>query len=149
VRTDAKRHTGKKTGFVSPLLLALGLTTFPGVVAAGEVISVDVVRAEAHPDSPRLSNDSVVDLFMTDASKLAFAEFSARNVGKQLDVRVNGRTVMKPVIREPITGGRITIAGAFSASDAKQLAENLMSGSAKVEMEIMPDTRNYPGLAEP
>jgi preprotein translocase subunit SecD len=142
VRTDAKRHTGKKTGFVSLLLLALGLTTFPGVVAAGEVISVDVVRAEAHPDSPRLSNDSVVDLFMTDASKLAFAEFSARNVGKQLDVRVNGRTVMKPVIREPITGGRITIAGAFSASDAKQLAENLMSGSAKVEMEIMPDTRN-------
>jgi preprotein translocase subunit SecD len=142
VRTDAKRHTGKKTGFVSLLLLALGLTTFPGVVAAGEVISVDVVRAEAHPDSPRLSNDSVVDLFMTDASKLAFAEFSARNVGKQLDVRVNGRTVMKPVIREPITGGRITIAGAFSTSDAKQLAENLMSGSAKVEMEIMPDTRN-------
>jgi preprotein translocase subunit SecD len=142
VRTGAKRHTGKKTGFVSLLLLALGLTTFPGVVAAGEVISVDVVRAEAHPDSPRLSNDSVVDLFMTDASKLAFAEFSARNVGKQLDVRVNGRTVMKPVIREPITGGRITIAGAFSASDAKQLAENLMSGSAKVEMEIMPDTRN-------
>ena len=142
MRTDAKRHTGKKTGFVSLLLLALGLTTFPGVVAAGEVISVDVVRAEAHPDSPRLSNDSVVDLFMTDASKLAFAEFSARNVGKQLDVRVNGRTVMKPVIREPITGGRITIAGAFSASDAKQLAENLMSGSAKVEMEIMPDTRN-------
>jgi preprotein translocase subunit SecD len=123
-------------------LLTLGLTTFPGVVAAGEVISVDVVRAEAHPDSPLLSNDSVVDLFMTDASKLAFAEFSARNVGKQLDVRVNGRTVMKPVIREPITGGRITIAGAFSASDAKQLAENLMSGSAKVEMEIMPDTRN-------
>ena len=142
MRTDAKRHTGKKTGFVSPLLLALGLTTFPGVVAAGEVISVDVVRAEAHPDSPRLSNDSVVDLFMTDASKLAFAEFSARNVGKQLDVRVNGRTVMKPVIREPITGGRITIAGAFSASDAKELAENLMSGSAKIEMEIMPDTRN-------
>jgi preprotein translocase subunit SecD len=142
VRTDAKRHTGKKTGFVSLLLLALGLTTFPGIVAAGEVISVDVVRAEAHPDSPRPSNDSVVDLFMTDASKLAFAEFSARNVGKQLDVRVNGRTVMKPVIREPITGGRITIAGAFSASDAKQLAENLMSGSAKVEMEIMPDTRN-------
>ena len=142
MRTDAKRHTGKKTGFVSLLLLALGLTTFPGIVAAGEVISVDVVRAEAHPDSPRLSNDSVVDLFMTDASKLAFAEFSARNVGKQLDVRVNGRTVMKPVIREPITGGRITIAGAFNASDAKQLAENLMSGSAKVEMEIMPDTRN-------
>jgi preprotein translocase subunit SecD len=142
VTTDAKRHTGKKTGFVSLLLLALGLTTVPGVVSAGEVISVDVVRAEAHPDSPRLSNDSVVDLFMTDASKLAFAEFSARNVGKQLDVRVNGRTVMKPVIREPITGGRITIAGAFSASDAKQLAENLMSGSAKVEMEIMPDTRN-------
>ena len=142
MRPGAKRHTGKKTGFVSLLLLTLGLTTFPGVVAAGEVISVDVVRAEAHPDSPRLSNDSVVDLFMTDASKLAFAEFSARNVGKQLDVRVNGRTVMKPVIREPITGGRITIAGAFSASDAKQLAENLMSGSAKVEMEIMPDTRN-------
>ena len=141
MKTDAKRHTGKKTGFVSLLLLALGLTTFPGVVAAGEVISVDVVRAEAHPDSPRLSNDSVVDLFMTDASKLAFAEFSARNVGKQLDVRVNGRTVMKPVIRDPITG-RITIAGAFSASDAKQLAENMMSGSAKVEMEIMPDTRN-------
>jgi preprotein translocase subunit SecD len=142
VRTDAKRHTGKKTGFVSLLLLALGLTTFPGVVAAGELISVDVVRAEAHSDSPRLSNDAVVDLFMTDASKLAFAEFSARNVGKQLDVRVNGRTVMKPVIREPITGGRITISGAFSASEAKQLAESLMSASAKVEMEIMPDTRN-------
>ena len=142
MRTDAKRHTGKKSGLVSLLLLALGLMTFPRVSAAGEVISVDVVRAEAHPDSPRLSNDSVVDLFMTDASKLAFAEFSARNVGKQLDVRVNGRTVMKPVIREPITGGRITIAGAFSASDAKQLAENLMSGSAKVEMEIMPDTRH-------
>jgi preprotein translocase subunit SecD len=143
VRTDAKRRTDKKTGFVSLLLLALGLMTFPSAAGAGEVISVDVVRAEAHPDSlSRLSTDSVVDLFMTDASKLAFAEFSARNVGKQLDVRVNGRTVMKPVIREPITGGRITIAGAFSASDAKQLAENLMSGSAKVEMEIMPDTRN-------
>ena len=143
MKTDAKRHTSKTTGFVTLLLLALGLTIFPEVVAAGEVISVDVVRAEAHPDPlSRLSTDSVVDLFMTEAPKLAFAEFSARNVGKQLDVRVNGRTVMKPVIREPITGGRITIAGAFSASDAKQLAEILMSGSAKVEMEIMPDARN-------
>jgi preprotein translocase subunit SecD len=119
--------------------------TFPRVSVAGEVIFIDVVRAEAHPDSlSRLSTDSVVDLFMTEASKLAFAEFSARNVGKQLDIRVNGRTVMKPVIREPITGGRITIAGAFSAPEAKQLAENLVSASAKVEMEIMPDTRNQP-----
>jgi preprotein translocase subunit SecD len=44
--------------------------------------------------------------------------------------------MLKPVIREPITGGTGQISSNLTAADAKALAERLASGKARLEIEV-------------
>jgi preprotein translocase subunit SecD len=77
---------------------------------------------------------------MTETSKRLFAEFTSANVGRKMDIRVDGRTLMSPVIREPILGGSGQIFDrSFTAAQAKDLAERIAAGRAKIEFEIAKD----------
>jgi preprotein translocase subunit SecD len=40
------------------------------------------------------------------------------------------------VIREPILGGTGQIAGGFTAAQAREMAERLSTGAAKLEVEV-------------
>ncbi len=44
-----------------------------------------------------------------------FAEFTANNVGRTVEVRIDGKVVMRPIIREPIKGGSVQVSGGFTA----------------------------------
>ena len=94
-----------------------------------------VTRAEAGYD--QRNGEPVVAMVFDEASKRLFADFTARNVGKAMELRVDGRTVMKPVIREPITVGMGQIAGGLTVQQAREMAERLSSGAAKLEVEAV------------
>jgi preprotein translocase subunit SecD len=77
---------------------------------------------------------------MTEASKRAFAEFTSRNIGHKMELRVDGKAVTAPVIREPILGGSGQISEkSMTVESAKAIAERLSTGKAKIEIEIVDD----------
>jgi len=51
-------------------------------------------------------------------ARARLARETARSVGRAMPVRLNGRTIMAPVVREPILGGTMAISG-LSAGDAE------------------------------
>ena len=51
----------------------------------------------------------MVDIRLTDDSRRLFADFTQTNLGQMIDLRIDGKSVNKPVVREPITGGVVQI----------------------------------------
>ena len=112
-----------------PVLLAIPY------VAASEPLAIGLVRAS--PGFDQRTGEPIVTYVLTDASKRAFADLTAKNVGKPMEMRVDGRVVSKAVIREPILGGSGQISGSFNADEARALAERLSSGAGKFEVEVV------------
>ena len=103
-------------------------------VAAGEPLAIELVRASLKRDQQ--TGQPVITVVMTPACGRAFTDLTARNVGKAFEFRIDGRAVMKPVIREPILGGTALISG-VDADEARALAERLSSGAGRFEVEVV------------
>jgi len=73
---------------------------------------------------------------MSEASRKAFADFTAQHINEKMDIRVDGNSVSKVVIREPITGGVGQILTA-SPDAARQLTERLKA-KALLVVETIP-----------
>ncbi len=111
---------------------------FPLTIAGpafGQPLTIQVVTAQVEYD--RRSNEPVVAFKMSAASKKAFAELTRANVGHKLAIRVDGKTMSAPVIREPIFGGAGQIYGHLSVQQARNIAARLSSGAAKLEFAII------------
>jgi preprotein translocase subunit SecD len=118
-------------------LLLCGVLAWPGA-ASGEPLTIEIVSAELAFD--QRTGMPVITFRMNEASKQLFAELTAKNIGKKMDVRVEGQTIMSPYIREPILGGSGQITErAWTVEQAKEMAERISAGRAKVEFEIVND----------
>ena len=117
--------------FASTLVLsALMLAT-----AAAEPIFLEITDAVVAFD--QRTSEPVVSFRMTPASQRLFADFKSKNVGRKTEFRLDGRLLMSPVIREPILGGAGQISSKFTVEDARDIAERLSSGRAKIEIEAV------------
>jgi preprotein translocase subunit SecD len=117
------------------VFVAAVFTTAAFSVAA-ESITVQVTSAEVGFD--RRTSEPLITFRMSESSTRLFGDLTSRNVGKKLAIRVDGRTISAPVIREPILGGSGQIAGDLTKEDAKTIADGLKSGKAKLVFEIVP-----------
>jgi len=93
--------------------------------------------ASAAPSLDARTKEPVVTFRLTDRSGRLFAEFTGNNIGRTIEIRIDGKAVMRPIIREPILGGSVQITGGFTLQDAKDLADRLNSGAARVEAEVV------------
>jgi preprotein translocase subunit SecD len=130
---------GVRPGRLSALL---SLAVFAGVVlfasnVAAEPLKLEVAHAILAFD--QRTGEPVVSFTLTESSRRLFADFTAQNVGRKGAILVDGRVVTKPVIREPILGGAGQISGGFSVDEAKDIADRLSSGAAKMEVEAVAD----------
>ena len=124
----------KKAG-LSGLLLC---SVLAWVAASAEPLAVEIVSAETGYD--QRTGAPVVSFKMSPASARQFAEFTSRNIGRKMAIRVDGKTISAPVIREPIVGGSGQITDrAFTVEQARQIAEGIQAGRTKVEFEIVDD----------
>ena len=100
-----------------------------------EPLQLTAVSARADIDS--LGGGSIVKVRLSDDSRKAFAAFTAVQVGSPVDFRIDGKSMLKPVIREPITGGvfHVTV---NSLEEARQLADRISQGAVKLEVEPVP-----------
>ena len=102
--------------------------------AAAEALLFDIAQAEVAYD--QRTSEPVVSFRFTPDSARRFAEFTAQNVGRAAEMRVDGKVLSRPVIREPILGGSGQISGHLNVPEAQDLAARLMSGT-KLEIEAM------------
>jgi preprotein translocase subunit SecD len=49
-------------------------------------------------------------------------------------LRVDGKLVAEPVIREPITGGTLQISGGYDSNSARALVEQMLKPDARIEV---------------
>ena len=126
--TDRRKLAGLPGLFLAFALLAWA------VPAGAQPVKLEVAAASLAFDLR--TNEPVVSFRMTPASAKLFAELTSKNVGRPIAILVDGRVLMKPVIREPVVGGTLQISGNLTVADAKMLAERLASGKARLEVEV-------------
>jgi preprotein translocase subunit SecD len=113
----------------------LGVATIFGIAAAAaEPLLLDIAQAEVAYD--QRSGEPVVSFRFTPDSARRFGKFTQRNVGHAVEMRVDGKVLSRPVIREPILQNSGQISSNFSVQEAKDLAARLSSGT-KLEIEAM------------
>ena len=116
----------------SLLLIAIAASTG---YAFGQPLLLEIEKAEASFD--QRTGEPIMTIKLSKKSAKAFGEFTSKNLGRPAELRVDGKTVAKPVTREPILGGGFQISGSFTAGDAKALAAQLSTGNAKIEVEVV------------
>ena len=112
---------------VAVMLLACGL-------AMAEPLTLAIAKAAVVSD--QTSGQMVLSLKMTADSAKAFADFTKANVGKVVDLSVDGAVVASPRLVEPILGGEVMLNGTFAAGELQRLAERISAGGAKVTVEV-------------
>ncbi len=100
------------------------------------MLLIEVKVADARID-PR-TGQSIIFIKVTEESKRLMAEMTQKNIGRATELRVDGRALMKPVIREPLLAGVFEITGGFNLNEAKDIAQRLSSGT-KIEVELVSD----------
>lgn len=66
-----------------------------------------------------------------------FARLTSANVGRRLAIVVDGRILIAPTIRGPITGGAVSIQGFSSAQEAERLSELLQTAPLPLRLELV------------
>lgn len=91
---------------------------------------------------------AVVGLEFSDEGGKKFADLTARNIGKQIAIALDGQILTAPVVQEAIAGGRAQISGQRSVEEAENLAILLRSGSLPVKIEVMENRTVGPTLGQ-
>lgn len=93
-------------------------------------------------------NQAVVGLEFNDEGGQKFADLTARNIGRQIAIVLDGDVLTAPVVQEAITGGKAQISGSRNIEEAEQLAILLRSGSLPVKIEILENRTVGPTLGQ-
>ncbi|BCH10290.1 hypothetical protein MesoLj131c_45480 [Mesorhizobium sp. 131-3-5] len=109
------------------VLLACGL-------AVAEPLALAIATAAVVSD--QASGQRALNLKMTPDSTKAFADFTRANVGKVVDLSVDGAVVASPRLVGPILGGEVMLSGSFAPGELQRLAERISAGGAKVTVEV-------------
>ena len=76
----------------------------------------------------------VVSLMFTDEGAKAFAEATARNIGKPIYIIYDGKIISYPTVNQAITNGQCVIEGNFTYDDVNSLATTIRAGVLKLQL---------------
>ncbi|MGA1804400.1 protein translocase subunit SecDF [Rhizobium sp. HT1-10] len=103
-----------------------------------------IVGAEAILDPATKQN--VVTFQLDDKATQAFAQATAKNVGKPYVAVLDDQVISAPLIKQPITDGKGMLAGNFSPEGAADLLILLRSGSLPATLTVVEERTIEPGL---
>ncbi len=99
------------------------------------VTGQEVEGAQVNFD-PRTGSPRVLVNFNEEGGD-AFAEYTEKNVGKQMYIVLDNQVVSAPTINEAIPGGQATITGNFTPEEARNQVEQLNAGSLPLPIELV------------
>jgi preprotein translocase subunit SecD len=77
----------------------------------------------------------VLNLNLDESASTAFADFTRANVGRQIELRIDGKTMLTAVLRDPILSGKVQVSGQNRA-EFTDIADRIKAGTAKVEVDV-------------
>ncbi len=95
--------------------------------AAAEIINLQVASSAVERD--KTTNDVVVTIELSPEAKTAFENFTQRNVGRNIEVRIGTMVLLKARLVEKIAGGTIRATTKFSEDEGKNVASQLKRGT--------------------
>jgi preprotein translocase subunit SecD len=101
---------------------------------SAEPLALDVLRAT--PGYDQRTREPIVSIYLRPASIKAFHELTRANIGRNVELRIDGRPVTRTVIGEPVAGGVFQVDGNFTRDQARDIAGRLSAGASRVEVEI-------------
>jgi len=120
----------------SVLVVLASLLLISGCMA-GELV---VVLSSATAGHDARTGKPVLNLVFTEASKERLRIFNADNLGQMVEFRVDGRVVLRPVIREPVLGVQVRISDPSWTDQAVIDLAQQLSNAPKGEIELRPSS---------
>lgn len=100
------------------------------------VEGTDVKTASAKTTQDEMNNkEYIVELILTKDGTDKFAKATAENLGKQIAIVYDGKTISNPVVQSEIDGGQAYIDGMASYEEAENLASTIRIGGLQLELE--------------
>lgn len=85
----------------------------------------------------QLANEPVVSIRFSAEGGELFADITRNNVGERLAIFLDGVVISSPTINEAIIGGTAIISGGFTATEARDLAQNLSFGALPMPISLV------------
>ncbi len=95
--------------------------------ALAETIGVEVQSSSVERD--KTTNEVVVTIELSPEGKTAFENFTQRNVGKNIEIRVGSTVLLKARLVEKISGGIIRASTKFTEDEGRKVAAQLKRGT--------------------
>ena len=96
----------------------------------------DVKTASAKTTQDEMNTkEYIVELILTKDGTDKFAKATAENLGKQIAIVYDGKTISNPVVQSEIDGGQAYIDGMASYEEAENLASTIRIGGLQLELE--------------
>ncbi|PSQ75458.1 MAG: protein translocase subunit SecD [Bacteroidetes bacterium QH_7_62_13] len=108
----------------------------------GEVIT------DASVQFSRQTNQPEVSMSMNSEGTRIWGRITKANVGERVAVVLDGLVYSAPNIEEPILGGRTSISGLDSRTEAQDIVTILRSGSMRAPMDIIEERTVGPSLGQ-
>lgn len=104
---------------------------------AGNIVisGADVKNASAFEDAGNLNSRYNVQLELNKEGATKFADATAKNIGKVIEIYYNNESILSPTVNSEITDGIATISGMESFSAANDLASTIRIGALPLELE--------------
>lgn len=97
------------------------------IPANAESLNVEVQSSSIERD--KQSNEIIVIIELSPDGKTAFENFTQRNVGRSIEVRVGSTVLLKARLVEKISGGIIRATTKFNEDEGKKVAAQLTRGT--------------------
>ncbi len=110
----------------------LGAAFFALALAVAGKVRAETIGLEvqaASLDRDKHTNDVVVVIELSAAAKTAFENFTQRNVGRNIEIRLGTTVLLKARLVEKISGGIIRATTKFSEDEGRRLAAQLTRGT--------------------
>lgn len=101
-------------------------------------------RAQVNPSS----NRPEVSIEFSPEGSTAFADLTAKNVGRRIAILLDKGVLTAPTVNEPISGGKAVITGSQTIEEAQRLAILLRSGALPVKVDVMETRTVGPTLGQ-
>ncbi len=89
----------------------------------------DVKDASARVQNTNVGQEYVIVLTLNSEGQKAFEEATGANIGKPLNINLDGELISAPIVNQQIFGDTATITGSFTKESAEELAAQIKSGS--------------------
>lgn len=94
------------------------------------------------------SNRPEVAIEFSGEGTQAFADLTAKSVGRRIAILLDKQVLTAPTVNEPISGGKAVITGSQTMEEAQQLAILLRSGALPVQVDVMETRTVGPTLGQ-